>query len=291
MLAPVDVVSVHYCHQVGPASPSRSTLLFRANIRLVRVLKRLSERLCFAVNSAATFACVSEGVAQEVREHYPAIAARVITIHNGVDTERFSPAAQQGESERLRAQLGLERGQLVAAFVGGEWERKGLRAAIEALAEAPGWTLVVAGEGDQSSYMELAESRGVAGAVRWLGVRRDVAAVYAMADVFVMPTSYETFSLVTFEAAASGLPILATAVNGISELLQDGVNGFLIRRDARDIAGRLRELAADAQLRDAMGAAARRSAARFSWQDTVAKHHDMYQRIGALKRTRDCVRR
>lgn len=291
VLAPVDVVSVHYCHQVGPTSPSRSTPLFRLNTQLVKVVKRLAERLCFAVNRSATFVCVSEGVADEVREHYPALAEHVITIHNGVDTERFAPGARSEAALALRADLGLARERLVAAFVGGEWERKGLAPAIEALASAPEWALVIAGAGEERRYRALAESAGVGEAVRWLGVRSDVAPLYEMADAFVMPTSYETFSLVTFEAAASGVPILATAVSGISELLEDGENGFFIEPAGEDIARRLRQLAGDAQLRDALGRAARRAALRFSWRETVARHHDLYQQISAAAGTHTCVRR
>src|SRR6478672_5291895 len=63
----VDVVAVHYVHQVGPAHASRSNVLFRAHVKLVRIVKRVSERLCFRWNAAATFICVSEGVAEEVR--------------------------------------------------------------------------------------------------------------------------------------------------------------------------------------------------------------------------------
>ncbi len=58
--------------------------------------------------------------------------------------------------------------------------------------------------------------------MHWLGVVRDIQVVYELADAFVLPSSYETFSLVTFEAAASGLPILATPVNGVRELIATG---------------------------------------------------------------------
>ena len=77
------------------------------------------------------------------------------------------------------------------------------------------------------------------GAVHWLGVVSDVQAVFKLADAFVLPSSYETFSLVTFEAAASGLPVLATAVNGVRELIRDGENGFLIDIEPAGIAARL----------------------------------------------------
>jgi UDP-glucose:(heptosyl)LPS alpha-1,3-glucosyltransferase len=210
VLGSVDVIAVHYCHQVGPANPSRATVLFRAHAHVVARLKRVSERLCFRANRSATFVCVSDGVAEEVRSYFPELAERVTTIHNGVDTERFAPQRYQVQAQAMRRSLGIADGRLVAVMVGSEWERKGLAPLIQALALAPAWDLVVAGSGDRERYQRLADSLGVADAVHWLGVTREVEHVYALADAFLLPTSYETFSLVTFEAAASGLAILAS---------------------------------------------------------------------------------
>jgi glycosyltransferase involved in cell wall biosynthesis len=277
----VDIVAVHYCHQVGPAYASRSSALFRAHVSLVRVVKRVSERLCFRWNRAATFICVSEGVAEEVRSNYPELAPRVLTVHNGVDLDAFAPGARRAEAEALRARLDIGAERLVAAFVGSEWERKGLEPAIRALAAAGDWDVVVAGDGDRPRYQALADSLGVGERVHWLGVTGDVQLVYELADAFVLPTSYETFSLVTFEAAASGLPILASPVSGVRELIEDGVNGFLIARDPDEIAERLRRLAAEPSLRERLGAAARESALRFSWKAMVGKYHDVYEGLAA----------
>ena len=282
VLAPVDVISVHYCHQVGPANPSRSSAVFAINIALVRVVKRLAERLCFDFNRGATYVCVSEGVAREVREQYPELTGEVITIHNGVDTELFRPGDQEAQGERLRERLGISNERLIAAFVGSEWERKGLRAAVTALASAPQWDLLVAGDGDKPAYRELARALGVEARVHFMGVRGDVKTVYSAANAFLLPTSYETFSLVTFEAAASGLPLLATAVSGISELIEDSHNGFFISRDGGDIAARLNELGADPALRQRLGEAARRSASRFTWERMVLAHHELYERLASV---------
>jgi glycosyltransferase involved in cell wall biosynthesis len=282
----VDVVGVHYCHQVGPAYASRSSALFRAHVRLVRIVKRASERLAFRWNRAATFICVSEGVAEEVRTHYPELSARVLTVHNGVDVDAFAPGARHVEAAAMRARLAIGEGELVAAFVGSEWERKGLEPLIRASAAAGGWDVVVAGDGHQARYQALADSLGVGGRVHWLGLTDDVQLVYELADAFVLPTSYETFSLVTFEAAASGLPILATPVSGVRELIEDGVNGFLITRAPELIARRLSELAADPQLRERLGSQARESALRFSWEAMVAGYEDVYR---GLARERGAV--
>jgi UDP-glucose:(heptosyl)LPS alpha-1,3-glucosyltransferase len=279
----VDVVAVHYCHQVGPAYASRSSLLFRAHVRLVRVVKRVSERLCFRRNRNAVFICVSEGVAEEVRTHYPELSQRVQTVHNGVDLEAFAPGSRRSEAKALRARLGIGEGQLVAAFIGSEWERKGLEPLIRASAAAGGWAVVVAGDGDRRRYQALADSLGIGARMHWLGVTDEVQLVYGLADAFVLPTSYETFSLVTFEAAASGLPILATPVSGVRELIEDGVNGFLISREPDLIARRLSQLAADAQLRERLGRKAREGALRFSWAEMVAGYEEVYARVQSAR--------
>jgi UDP-glucose:(heptosyl)LPS alpha-1,3-glucosyltransferase len=281
VLNKLDVISVHYCHRVGPATPSRATRLFRAHIRAIGILKRTGERVCFRVNRAAAVVCVSEGVAEEVREHYPAVADRTLTIHNGIDTASFAPGANPGEARALRARLGIAEDRLVAVFVASEWERKGLGAVIRALALAPDWDLVVAGGGDEQHYRMLAESLGVGAAVHWLGITREVQVVYEAADAFVMASSYETFSLVSFEAAASGLPILATPVNGVRELIEDGRNGFLITREPTVIAERLAQLARDPALRARLGQAARHSALEFGAEKMIAKHRQLYERLAA----------
>ncbi|MEA2217136.1 MAG: hypothetical protein QOK19_2697 [Solirubrobacteraceae bacterium] len=277
----VDAISVHYLHRVATNTPSRATWLFRAHDRASGVLKRLGERVCLRVCRPAAVVCVSAGVADEVREHYPSLAGRVVTIYNGIDTDAFAPGARREEAGALRARLGIGEGRLVAAFVGSEWERKGLAPLLAALALAPEWTLLVAGGGDEQRYRELAEAAGVAGDVRWLGVTDEVQGVYDLADAFVLPSSYETFSLVTFEAAASGLAILATPVNGVRELILDGETGMLITREPELIAECLRRLGADPALRTRLGGAARTAALSYGRERMVDEHHALYQRLAA----------
>jgi UDP-glucose:(heptosyl)LPS alpha-1,3-glucosyltransferase len=279
VLNDVDIVAIQYCQQVGPTAPSRPSWPFRLNAAVSKVFGQVAERVCFPRNGPERFVCASEGVAEEIREHFPEQAGRTITIPNGVDVDAFAPGSRGEEAAALRERLRLAPDRLVAIFVGSDWGRKGLEPAIRALALADGWDLLVVGNGDRERYLQLAQELGVSEAVHWLGVSRDVAPIYQLADAFVFPTSYEAFPLVALEAAASGLPILATPVNGIRELVTDGVNGFLIARDAEEIARRLRELGDDPALRERLGAAARSASLDYSWAKMVERHDALYAKL------------
>jgi glycosyltransferase involved in cell wall biosynthesis len=279
----VDVVAVHYCHFVGPANPSRPTALFRLNSMIVSRFLRFAERVCFYINRDATFVCVSEGVADEVRRHHLGLQDNVVAIQNGVDTALFAPGLRALDAQALRSELEIAQDRMVSLFVGGEWGRKGLESAIRALAGAAEWDLVVAGSGDTARYRALADSLGVGDSVHWLGVWGDVAVLYELADALVFPSSYEAFPLVALEAAASGLPILATPVNGVRELVRDGESGHLITQAPETIAERLRELAADPPGRARMSDATRRSALEFTWRKTVTRHRRLYARLMARR--------
>jgi UDP-glucose:(heptosyl)LPS alpha-1,3-glucosyltransferase len=280
----VDFIEIQYCQQVGPATPSRSSLPFRLNAKVAGLLGRIAERVCFRVNRPWRFVCASEGVAEEIREYFPRLAQRVVTVQNGVDIDAFAPGSRAEDAHALRAQLQLDSERLLAIFVGSEWDRKGLAPVIQALALARDWDLLVVGNGDRERYQQLARAADVEQAVHWFGVSRDVAPLYQLADAFVFPSSYEAFPLVALEAAASGLPILATPVNGVRELVQEGENGFLISREPSIIGARLNELAADPQLRTRLGAAARRSALEYSWEKMVTRHDGLF----ASRATRGC---
>ena len=278
----VDCISVHYCHQVGRSTASRQSLVFRLHAHLSGRLKRFAERRCFTANRGARFICVSNGVADEMRKHYPELSGRVLTIHNGVDTDRFHPSAHEQAAVALRARLRIPKERLTAVFVGSEWGRKGLEPLIRALALTKWWDLLVVGAGEKSHFRSLAQALGVDGAVHFLGVREDVEIAYAASDAFVLPSAYETFSLVTFEAAASGLPVLVPPLSGVSEMIREGESGFFITQDPQMIATRLDLLRDDAELRSRMGEVARQAALRFGWETMVERHEQLYRRGGKL---------
>ena len=257
----VDVVAVHYLHQVGPATSSRGTLLFRAHIRLAALLKRWSEPLAYRRNRAQRFVCVSEGVADELRENLPWLAERVQTIHNGIDTDAFAPGTRAtrppprgrpwscrgaGSPSRSSGASGSARASSPRSArshprrTGRCWSPAGRP---RALSGARGPRLAVA---DRRALAR----RQLRRAAR-LPARRRVRAPVELRDLLARDV----------RGGRKRLPVLVTPVSGVRELIVDGDDGFLIRRDPELIAQRLNELAADPALRARLGSAARRRGA------------------------------
>ncbi len=209
-----------------------------------------------------TLLCNSRLVADELAERYGVAAARLAVIYNGVDLERFHPRERDRSGARLRSELGLEGP--IALFVGSGFARKGLDRAIAGLAAAGVKAdLVVVGAGDPSAFRRQAEALGIGGRVHFLGVRSDVAELYAAADLFVLPTRYDPFANVCLEAMAAGVAVATTPRNGAAELLEPGVSGFVCEDD---FAPAFRALENPARLRG-IADEARVVAERFAWRE------------------------
>jgi UDP-glucose:(heptosyl)LPS alpha-1,3-glucosyltransferase len=219
---------------------------------------------------------VSQGLAEELAAGLHAETS-IDVVPNGVDTTLFSPDPRR--RALARRDLGLEEDVLLALFVGGEWQRKGLALALEAVGKTTAWRLAIVGDGDQTAFELLADRLGIESRVTFLGRRADVADLYRAADVLLAPSAYETFSLVVHEAAASGVPVVATSVHGVDELLADGAGGRLVPRDATAIANALEELA-DSNRRAQMGAAARAGAEKHDWSSAIDAYESLYHAAG-----------
>ena len=219
-----------------------------------------------------SFVAVSARVRDELQFHYKVPAERVRVIYNGIDLDRFQ--ASDEAREQIRHAFGIPQDARLLLFVGHEFKRKGLAHVVEALAllDERYW-LAVVGSDNPARYRKLAA--GTEGRLVFCGARRDVAAFYAAADVFVLPTAYETFSLVCMEAMAAGLPVFATRVGGIEEYLRDGMNGFTIEQNAPSIAEKLRAAFEDAAAFAALRAGARATAQNFGWDSVAAKYLDL----------------
>jgi UDP-glucose:(heptosyl)LPS alpha-1,3-glucosyltransferase len=264
-----DVSTVHYCHRsaverVDTVRATRPGPLYWLNATACSAMSLWAEAWCYRPGRTRLLCAVSTGLAAELDEKFPVMRGAVRTVPNGVDVAVFRPDPAAGGE--VRAELGVHESAALAVFAGGDWERKRLGHAVDALAFAPGWHLVVAGAGDPEPQLARARAAGTESRLHFLGPVTDMPRIYAAGDAFVLPTSYEAFPLVVLEAAASGLPLLVTRVNGVEDILQEGRNGWFIAPDGRDIARRLNELRADPELAGTLGASARSAAAGYSWE-------------------------
>jgi UDP-glucose:(heptosyl)LPS alpha-1,3-glucosyltransferase len=281
----VDVAVVHACHagfraRTGRLAPPERPLLRRVNTALSRLLAIGAERWCYRPARVRMLAAVSRGVEEEVKRHFPGVPTRLTP--NGLDVHRLQPGSER--RERVRVAEGVQEDEVVVLFVGGDWDHKGLAVAIEALAEASAlsrreFRFWVVGRGHMHRFRAIAEQEGVAEHVVFFGGRTDPERFYQAADVFVLPTLYETFSLAAFEAAASGLPVVAPAVSGIEELIGEDEAGIVVERTPESIAAALALLADDPNLRTRMGAEARRRASAYTWERSVESVLAVYDEL------------
>ena len=275
----IDVASVHHCHHGSLAAmgltPAQAPPLRRVNTAIARLLALAAERWCYRPERVRVLAAVSRTTCAEVVRHFPGVAATVTP--NGVSIPALRPDAPELAS--ARRELGTAPGALAVLFVGGNWDLKGLRIAIEGVvrARAAGAPveLFVIGRGDEQRFRRLAGND----AVHFLGPRPETAPYFAAADAFVLPSLYETFSLVAHEAAAAGLPIVATSVGGVTELVGDDEAGLLVERSADAIADALARLASEPDLCARLGAEGRRRAQALGWGQAVEAVLAVYRRL------------
>jgi len=231
-----------------------------------------------------------------VLERLGITAPKVRLLGNGIDLSRFDPAAGARVRREVRAELGVDDDSVVLGAVGRLVAEKGYRelfvAARALSASSPKVVPIVIGMADTDKHdaitqTELDRAASDAG-VRFLGERRDVERLYAAMDVFVIASWREGFSRSGMEAAAMGVPVIASDVRGCRQVVEHERTGLLVPlRDAKAIAAAVERLAADASLRHAMGRAGIELAAReFDQQRVIDITLATYDEVLGRKRAR-----
>jgi len=241
------------------------------------------ERSLFEHPRLRAVICNSHMVRADVLRHFRVAEAKLHVVYNGVDLDHFHPRHRDALRTQARSALGCADGDLLFAFVGSGFERKGLRFAIDALARSADarLRLAVAGEDrDAARFAAQARAAGVADRVRLLGGVEDVRPLYAAADCFILPTLYDPFPNAALEALAMGLPVIVSRRCGAAELVRTGENGWTC--EAHDVAALTMLLgAAAAAVRDEkMRAAARASAEGFGIDEMAGKLTALYAALG-----------
>jgi glycosyltransferase involved in cell wall biosynthesis len=214
---------------------------------------------------------VDAGTARWYAARYPWLAARTTVVPVAVDTERFRPM-DRGDA-RLRFRVHADH---VLAYAGRLTVEKRVDAIIRAVRDVPGSELLVAGEGPEEPRLrDLARDAPV----RFLGPlsREDMPRFLNAADLLVLPSEYEGMPTVALEALACGIPIVATPVGGLPDIVVPGRTGWLVP-DLGSLAATLREALPKARdLRDACVATAQ----PYSWDVVVERILAVYREAGA----------
>jgi glycosyltransferase involved in cell wall biosynthesis len=210
---------------------------------------------------------------------------RVGVIYNGISMSNFSPQGPHGTFDRqaIRREIGVAARDFVILQVARLDPLKDHATAIRTLEHVlwhlPEARLVLVGEGPQRAAIEgMIRQRRVGQAVRVLGLRTDIARLLAAADVFLLTSISEGIPLTVIEAMAAGLPVVATQVGGVGEVVEDGVTGLLAPAgDDALLAERILRLADNADLRRQMGHLGReRAKAMFAESQMHERYLELY---------------
>ncbi|MDB5619404.1 glycosyltransferase family 4 protein [Tardiphaga sp.] len=229
------------------------------------------------------FVAVSPRVSTELQAIYAVPPSRIQVIPNGIDLTRFVQDSAAGRA--VRVEFNIPEDARLLLFAGHEFRRKGLAHAIAALERlGPNVWLLVVGSDNPASYRKMATTS--ADRLVFAGSRTDMPALYSAADGFVLPTSYETFSLVCMEAMACSVPVFATPVGGIEDYLVDGVNGYQIRMDGADIAAKIEHAFSNSELTQRLRDGARATALDYGWDHVGARYIALLEQVQASKEAR-----
>lgn len=271
---------VHYFDRFEPDARVRRRLapFLRPQSSVVQVLERRLFRPPFPL-------CLTEtrGVADDLQRCYGVPAESIDVIPAGVDLEMFTDDVDA--RSHTRAAVTVRDDRLVVLFVGDDFERKGLDRAIRAVAQARADAeLWVVGGGRQERYLRLAHSLGCLPAVRFFGrvPHVELPALYAGCDVLLLPSRQDAWGQPVLEALACGKAAVASEHTGAHEILENGVNGFVLDEAGapEQIAALLDGPLADRDARARIGARAVATAAGFDrrllYERFRQAHHTAY---------------
>lgn len=289
-----DIPHVMTAHSLEPLRPWKAEQLGGGY-----ALSSWCERT--AIESADAVIAVSSAMAEDILRAYPKVdPGAVSVIYNGIDQTDYHPDPGTEVLERLDVDPDAP----AVMFIGRITAQKGLEHLLAAgrYVDPRAQLIICAGAADTTQIAERtrAMAQGLASerrGVHWIEealVRREIVQLLSHSDVFVCPSVYEPFGLINVEAMACAVPVVASAVGGIPEIVVDGVTGLLVpifdagpdgqpadpERFARDLATAINELLANPERSREMGAAGRRRVLEsFTWDVTAQRTAELYRSV------------
>jgi len=252
-------------------------------LRPVLLVNLLLERRLLRGHVSRLVTYSSSNKAEAIRR-YGVPSDRITVIYNGYDPRRFQESRGSALRKEMRKRYGLPDDATVLLFVSQDFLRKGLDCLINALPSVmqknPRTWLVVVGKDHPAKFQALARREGVDRRVIFAGATDVIEEYYAMADAMVLPSRFDPFALVCLEAMACGLPVITSRITGVSDLIRNGENGYVIDdpRDLKALADRICRLL-DPAHRQTLGRAAAETAHLYTWDHHLQEFERLFQRI------------
>lgn len=232
---------------------------------------------------ADLFVANSQAVRDDAIRREGIRADKIRVIYNGVDAPLYAAGAPSDALRRARAELRIAPGTPVILVLARLYDYKGHAHLLEAVSALTArnreFRVLLVGEGPEEEDLKAEARRlGLADRVAFVGERTDVLTLLTLSDMSVLPSLQEGFSNTVIESMAAGRAVVATAVGGNPEAIEDGVTGLLVSPgDPAALASAIERLLVDPDLRTRLGEAAQRLVAeKFSIESMMAQMTDMY---------------
>ncbi|MEO5355837.1 MAG: glycogen synthase [Nitrospirae bacterium YQR-1] len=254
-----------------------------------------------ALNMADSIVAVSEGMKNDIVRLFDIDEKKITVIYNGIDTEEYKPT----QSEKILAEYGIDPNKPYVLFVGRITRQKGIIHLVNAISHINDEAQIVlcAGAPDtpeikaemEASVMKIQTKRKNVIWIQKMVAKDHIIPIYSHASVFCCPSIYEPFGIINLEAMACSIPVVASAVGGIVEIVEDGITGTLVKLEqlkecpfepvepgvfSKDLAQAINKILDDKALRLEMGLKGRQRAEQhFSWKTIAHEVVDLYKKF------------
>jgi len=255
-------------------APLSSWPILLHRILYYRLIMALENRIYR--NPRVRLAAVSQLTARELTAHFA--RQDVTVIPNAVDLARFSLPERLRRREQSRKILQIPEVDFVLLLVGNDWKKKGLEPLLNAMAamQRLPLRLLVVGRDDRAPFLQQIQRLHLDGRVLFMEPTSDIMHFYAAADVYAGPSLHDSFALPPMEAMACGLPVITSVTNGGSQIITEGLDGFVLSdpQDSVALSRILSRLYEQVELRRSVGEKAALTVKSYNWQRNAEETYE-----------------